>query len=82
MKEVVFELKRDFNKEFKDLQKYKKDVIFTIGEKNEQIADLLENLNEPIVIEKFVKSPEENPKHIFEIDEATEIACERVYTAA
>ena len=61
---------------------HKKDIIFQIGEKNEQIRDLLENLNEPVVVEKFEKSLEENPKHIFELDEETEIACERVYTAA
>ena len=44
LKEVVFELKRDFNKEFETLEKFKNDHIFAIGEKNEQIRDLLESL--------------------------------------
>ena len=44
LKEVVFELKRDFNKEFAQLEKYKNDHIFAISEKNEQIRDLLESL--------------------------------------
>ena len=35
LKEVVFELKRDFNKEFEQLEKYKGDHQFNIGEKNE-----------------------------------------------
>ncbi len=35
LKEVVFELKRDFNKEFEQLEKYKNDHIFSISEKNE-----------------------------------------------
>ena len=82
LKQVVFELKRDFNGEFEQLEKYKGDQLFAIQEKNEQIRDLLENLNEPIELETFPEDPEETPEHIFEIDEATEIHCERVYTAA
>jgi len=53
IKEVVFELKRDFNKEYEMLKKFKNDHIFSIGEKNDQIRDLLESLKEPIVLEKF-----------------------------
>lgn len=44
IKQVVFELKRDFNAEFSDLEKYKQDQIFGIQEKNELIQELLENL--------------------------------------
>jgi len=82
LKEVVFELKRDFNKEFAHLEKLKNDHIFAIGEKNEQIKDLLENLGENTNIEKFVPDPIENPQHIFDIDEKLEIHCERVLNAA
>jgi len=82
LKEVVFELKRDFNKEFETLEKFKNDHIFAIGEKNEQIRDLLESLNEPIDVEQFIADLSERPEHIFELDEKTEIQCERVYTAA
>lgn len=35
LKEVVFELKRDFNKEFEQLEEYKGAHKFNIGEKNE-----------------------------------------------
>lgn len=37
IKQVVFELKKDFNAEFADLEKYKSDQIFGIQEKNELI---------------------------------------------
>lgn len=80
LKEVVFELKRDFNKEFEQLEKLKNDHIFSIGEKNDQIRDLLENLQREDDTEKFVKSFEERPDHIFEIDEASEIHVQRFYT--
>ena len=80
LKEVVFELKRDFNKEFEQLVKQKGDHIFAIGEKNEQIRDLLENLQRNDDTEKFKDSPEEVPDQIFQIDEATEIHVTRYYT--
>lgn len=81
LKEIVFELKRDFNLEFEQLKKFKNDHLFNIGEKNDQIRDLLESLKEPIIIEKFETDLAERPGHIFEIDEATEIAVERYYNA-
>lgn len=46
IKEVVFELKRDYNKEFVDLEKFKEDQGFAIKEKNEAITELLENLKQ------------------------------------
>ena len=80
LKEIIFELKRDFNKEFEVLEKHKNDHIFTIGEKNDQIKDLLENLKEPINIENFQTALEEKPEHIFELNEKTEINVERFLT--
>lgn len=44
IKQLVFELKKDFNIEFFELEKYKDDQSFAIKEKNEQIMELLENL--------------------------------------
>jgi len=41
---------------------------------------LLENLKEPINIEKFQTAPEEKPEHIFELNEDTEINVERFLT--
>ena len=35
LNEVVFELKRDYNKEFDQLEKFKEDCIFSIKEKND-----------------------------------------------
>jgi hypothetical protein len=40
IRELVFELKRDFNKEFQELYKFKEDTIFAIGEKNVLIQEL------------------------------------------
>jgi hypothetical protein len=44
LKEVLFELKRDYNKEFESLEKFKEDVTFVIKEKNDMIKELLTNL--------------------------------------
>lgn len=44
LREVVFELKKDFNTEFEDLQKHKEEHLYNIREKNDNIKDLLENL--------------------------------------
>jgi hypothetical protein len=41
---VLFELKRDYNKEFESLEKFKEDVTFVIKEKNDMIKELLTNL--------------------------------------
>ena len=46
LKEVTFELKRDFNKEFDALERFKEDQLFLIKEKNEQIKELLTNLKQ------------------------------------
>ncbi len=35
LREVIFELKRDFNKEFDGLERFKEDQLFLIKEKNE-----------------------------------------------
>ena len=44
LKEVIFELKRDYNKEFDALEKFKEDCLFMIKEKNDLIKELLNNL--------------------------------------
>lgn len=41
LNEVIFELKRDFNKEFEALERFKEDQLFVIKEKNEMIKELL-----------------------------------------
>ena len=40
IKEVIFELKRDYNKEFMTLENYKQEQIYAIKEKMEQIVEL------------------------------------------
>ena len=47
----MFELKRDFNEEFKVLEQQKQEQIFNIKDKNEVIKDLLESLNMPLDID-------------------------------
>lgn len=44
IREVIFELKRDYNKEFMTLENYKQEQIYVIKEKNEQIVELQQNL--------------------------------------
>jgi hypothetical protein len=46
LKEVIFELKKDYNKEYEALEKFKEDSLFTIKEKNEMIKELLTNLKQ------------------------------------
>lgn len=79
VKAVVFELKRDFNKEFIDLEKFKEDQIYAIKEKNELITELLENLKQS---EKLFE-PEghilEDPEHILTVKD-DEIKVERYLT--
>lgn len=67
LREVVFELKRDFNEEFKRLEKQKEEHIFMIKEKNEVIKDLLESLGQPIELDEPTAHILENPEHILEI---------------
>jgi hypothetical protein len=70
LREVIFELKRDYNKEFDSLERYKEDQIFMIKEKNELIKELLSNLK----TEDELFEPDthllENPDHIFNVSEA------------
>jgi hypothetical protein len=40
LKECVFDLKRDFNKEFDSFERFKEEQLFSIKEKNEQIIEL------------------------------------------
>ena len=46
IKNVIFELKKDFNKEFEDLEKNKEDQLFVIKEKNDAIREILQNLKQ------------------------------------
>jgi len=70
LREVVFELKRDYNKEFDALERFKEDQIFLIKEKNELIKELLLNLK----TEDELFEPDhhilENPDHIFDVKES------------
>ena len=79
LREVIFELKRDYNKEFESLEKSKEDSLFTIKEKNEMIKELLTNLKQ----EEDIFEPQnhilENPDSIFEVKE-DEITVEKFLT--
>ena len=77
LKECVFELKRDFNKEFEDLKNKKSLKKDDIGEKNEIIRDLLENLGEPDEIVEI--EPDEDPRSILTVAES-EVKIEKYLT--
>lgn len=79
LKEVVFELKRDFNKEFDSMEKFKDDQIYLIKEKNELIKELLHNLKQDEDI--FEPQPHllEIPEHIFDVKDS-DIKVERYLT--
>lgn len=75
----MFELKRDYNKEFDQLESFKHEQIYAIKERNEQIIELQQNLKHA----EDVTVPEahelENPNHIFEVNE-DEIKVEKYLT--
>ena len=79
LREVIFELKRDYNKEFESLEKFKEDSLFTIKEKNEMIKELLHNLKQEEEIFEPLSHPLEFPEHIFEVKE-DEIGVEKFLT--
>jgi hypothetical protein len=79
LREVIFELKRDYNKEFESLEKFKEDSLFTIKEKNEMIKELLTNLKHEEEIFEPQGHPLEIPELIFEVRD-DEIQVEKVYT--
>ena len=79
LREVIFELKRDFNKEFESLEKFKEDSLFTIKEKNEMIKELLTNLKQEDDIFEPQSHPLEVPEHIFDVKEE-EITVEKYLT--
>lgn len=71
LKMVVFELKKDFNKEFAALEIKKEDCKLQIKEKNEAIRELLQNLKDYETEVKEVDSHIlERPEHILEIDDS------------
>jgi len=68
IKGVIFQLKKNFNKEFISLEQYKMDRIFDIREKNAQIQELLENLKQEEEIEDpDTNHPLERPEEILEV---------------
>lgn len=79
LREVIFELKRDYNKEFESLEKFKEDSLFTIKEKNEAIKELLLNLKTEDEIFEPQSHPLENPDLIFEVKD-DEILVEKYLT--
>lgn len=80
IREVVFELKRDFNKEFAQLDAFKQEQIYVIKEKNEAIMELQENLKQEPTLYVAKTDPLENPKNIFEVKD-DEIKVEKYLTA-
>lgn len=79
IREVIFELKRDYNKEFSTLENYKAEMIYVIKEKNEQIVELQVNLKQNMDVYVEKKHPLEEPKLIFEVAD-DEIKVEKYLT--
>ena len=79
IREIVFELKRDYNKEFDALEAFKQEQIYAIKEKNEQIKELQENLKHPLDITLPNEHELEKPKLIFEVAD-DEIKVEKYLT--
>ena len=65
LKEILFELKRDFNKEFVALEDTKDNILSVIKEKNDLIKELLINLKQEDEIFEPQSHILENPDSIF-----------------
>lgn len=69
VRQIVFELKKDFNTEFTILEKSKEEAIFKIKEAQDNIDELLENLNEPADTDTALPTHIlEDPNYIFKIN--------------
>ena len=79
IKEVIFELKRDYNKEFNDLNDHKQEELYKIKERMDAIAELQQNLKQPVEEYAEKKHQLETPKYIFEVAD-DEIKCEKYLT--
>lgn len=80
IKGVIFQLKRNFNQEFNQLEQFKEERIFDIREKNAQIQELLENLKqEEETEEPETNHPLEHPEAILEV-KPEEIKVEKYLT--
>lgn len=80
IREVIFELKRDFNNEFEKLKKDKEEENYKIKDKMDQIAELQQNLKQEIEVYVEKTHPLEFPKRIFDVD-PSEIKVEKYLTA-
>ena len=80
IKEVIFELKRDYNKEFATLEALKQEELYKIKERMEQISELQSNLKHPVEEYNEKKHLLETPKYIFEVAD-DEIKCEKYLTS-
>jgi hypothetical protein len=79
IKEAVFELKKDFNDKFKELEDSKKNQIENIKEKNKMIEEILENLGQEEEMFVPVAHPLENPQLILNVKES-EVKVEKYLT--
>lgn len=79
LREVIFELKRDYNKEFDSLERFKEDQLFLIKDKNEQIKEILTNLKQEDDIFEPQPHPLEVPESIFDVHER-EVTVEKFLT--
>ena len=78
--DVVFKLKEEYNKEFKDFQRLKDDQIFVIQEKNNRINEILEDLQQTDTLFEPKSHKLETPENILTV-ESNEITIEKYLTA-
>ena len=76
---IVFELKEDFNAEFKALSDEKSEQKYAIEEKNKAITELLEKLGTTEALFKVEDHPLEDP-HSIDVVKDHEVPCERYLT--
>lgn len=69
LRAVIFELKFDFNKEFQDLETFKGECTYNISDRNEQISELLNNLQQEEDLFEPKEHILEKPDHILHTSE-------------
>ena len=70
LKQIVIQLKDQFNEEYEKFLDDKRDQIYLIAERNQKIKDLLENLQQEGELFQPVTHPLEDPESLLKVDES------------
>lgn len=68
LKNIIFKIKKCFNKEFDKMLQFRQQQVEIINEKNKRIIEIYEDLKRPADILQCKKNILENPERVLEVD--------------